>query len=359
MPELLKNYFNLDFVNRLAAACHKILPDFDSQRFTGDVLDAGWEPLELKQRMRHITHMLHRHLPADFSVQAEVLRKVAPAFSGLPALVFPDFVEVYGLEHPEISLPVLEELTQYSSAEFAVRPFFLRYPERMQAQHLAWAKHTSYHVRRLASEGMRPRLPWAMALPVYKKDPAPIFPVLELLKTDDSEYVRRSVANNLNDISKDHPLLVLETIEKWKGISTETDRIIKHASRTLLKKGHNSALGVFGFNPEARVAVTQLQAHTPLAIGDTLTFSFAVTLQESSAQPLRIEYAVWFVKSGGKTSRKIFQVKEAVFVPGKTILFSKKHRFTDFTTRKHYPGTHLLEIVVNGSSHAQVEVELR
>ena len=165
-------------------------------------------------------------------------------------MVFLDFVEVFGLDDYEASIPALEYFTQYMSAEFAVRPFIVKYPKQMLAQMLVWSKHTNPDVRRLSSEGSRPRLPWGIALPALKKDPAPVLPILEELKLDPSESVRRSVANNLNDIAKDHPEVTLQVLHSWQALDREEiAAITRHALRTLLKDGHPQALELLGYPP--------------------------------------------------------------------------------------------------------------
>lgn len=360
MAEPLKNLYSRELLTQLANGIKQEFPDFNKKEFLSHVFDKQWEQRELKQRMRHITQCMHQFLPVTYAAQVKILKKMAPSFSGFVAILFPDFVEVYGLEHPDISIPALELFTQYSSSEFAVRPFILKYQKRMIEQHLLWAKHKNHHVRRLASEGIRPRLPWAMALPPFKKNPAAIFPVLELLKNDPSEYVRRSVANNLNDISKDHPDKVLAIVKVWKGVSKETDWILKHASRGLLKKGHVEALSSFGINHKAKAEVKNVQlSKTKLTIGDAFHFAFKVKLTDKKAHNLRLEYKIYFVKSNGKTSPKIFQIGTYMAKPGETIEISRTHRFANLTTRKHFPGKHTLSIVVNGKEYAQSDFILK
>ncbi|MBZ0310407.1 MAG: DNA alkylation repair protein, partial [Anaerolineae bacterium] len=249
MPELLKNMYNLQVIAAFASAVKAEYPPLDENDFVAAVMDDGWEGRELKQRMRHLSITLRAFLPDDYRAALEILRRAAPCLEGFVTMTFPDFVELYGLEDWEVSLPALEQFTQQSSAEYAVRPFILREPERMMQQMKAWAQHKSPHVRRLASEGCRPRLPWAMALPIFKRDPAPILPILELLKNDESEYVRRSVSNNLNDISKDNPQVVIETVRRWQqDDSPEMQKLIHHALRTLVKAGHPDALALLGAN---------------------------------------------------------------------------------------------------------------
>lgn len=360
MAEPLKNLYTPQLLQNLAQLLHNQYKPFNPKKFMQTVFDAEWPNRELKQRMRHITHSLHQHLPVSYAQQIEILSPIAHQFTGFVAILFSDFVEVYGLDDPDISIPALEHFTQYSSSEFAVRPFILKYEKRMVKQHLKWAKHSNHHVRRLASEGIRPRLPWAMALPAFKKDPSSILPILELLKHDDSEYVRRSVANNLNDISKDHPKVVLDIVNKWKGLSPETDRIVKHASRGLLKQGHTEALQAFGLNHKIKTSVSEVSlSKKNIRINDKLEFEFSVTLTEKKAQAVRLEYRIYFMKANGKPSGKIFQVGTYSLQPNQTIDIKRSHAFADLTTRKHYPGAHRLAVVVNGSETSDCTFTLK
>ena len=206
MAEKLKDaFFTRATLTRLADAIAQADARFDRSQFLSLVFDAEWEAKELKARLRHAAVCLGRVLPPSYAQALKILRQVAPHSSGFDGLIFPEFVEVYGLDEWERSLPALEFFTRFGSSEFAVRPFLHRDPARVMQYVMKWADSDNHHVRRLASEGCRPRLPWAMALPKFKADPSPLFPVLEKLKDDESDYVRKSVANNLNDISKDHP----------------------------------------------------------------------------------------------------------------------------------------------------------
>jgi len=300
---------------------------------------------------------LHKFLPGDYRQQLATLVKVAPQFSGLPAMVLPDFVAEYGLDDFDVSVAALELFTQYSSSEFAVRPFIVRHGERMLTQMIRWTQHPNEHVRRLASEGSRPRLPWAMALPQFKRDPKPLLPLLEALRADPSEYVRRSVANNLNDIAKDHPDLVLEIGRRWLGTSAATDRLVQHASRTLLKRGDQRALKLFGHHDQVAVAVTAFKlAAKEIPIGTDLAFTFA--LRAAADMSARIEYAVDFVKSAGRNGRKVFQVGVKKLTATAPLVIARKHRFRDFTTRKHYAGKHTITVLVNGVARGKAVVRL-
>jgi 3-methyladenine DNA glycosylase AlkC len=360
MAEPLKTMYNKQFIAELSSKLQRVYPAFDGKRFAWHVFDSAWERRELKDRIHHITESLHAELPSGYPEALEVLCAIAPECKGFPYLIFPDFVEFYGLlpEHEVLSLQALELFTQYSSAEFAIRPFIKRSPERTMVQMLAWARHHNHHVRRLASEGSRPRLPWAMALPEFKRNPAPILPILELLKADESDYVRRSVANNLNDIAKDHPSLVLEIAERWNGHSPHTDWIVRHGCRTLFKKGNAQALALVGVSAINAAQVQSFQALQPqLGIGETLNYTFELVVAKGEARHTRVDLAVDYVKANGSTSKKVFKLLEKPLESG-TYAMRRTLRFQDFTTRKHYPGQHRLTLIINGVEAAETYVLL-
>ncbi len=353
----LKALYNQAFIQELASGIAAASPGFDTADFERRVFDAEWEARELKQRMRHITQTMHATIPGDYKAQIKVLNKVAPTIKdGLLGMVFPDFIQQYGLDDYETSVQAMELFTQYSTAEFAVRPFIEKYP-KMMTQMLAWADHPNEHVRRLSSEGCRPRLPWGMALKAFKKDPAPILPILEKLKADDALYVRKSVANNLNDIVKDNPEIVLETAERWlKTGHPNTQWIVKHGTRTLLKRGDKRALALFGLADASGLKISDLSfTKDELTIGEHFHFSF--TLHVDKPRTVRIEYGIYFVKANGSQSRKVFQLSEKGFDKGEHT-FKRKQDFRNLTTRKHYAGTHRLVIIVNGEEMMGREFEL-
>lgn len=359
MPSALKDLYTPELIRSLADALKGVHPTFNVQRFVKSVLNDSWPSLELKQRMRHITECTHGALALPYPAAVSLLRKIAPKFNGFIAMFFPDFVEVYGESDYKLSLEALHDFTRYSSSEFAIRPFIIRHEKETMKVLLNWAKDKNENVRRLASEGCRPRLPWAMALPSFKKDPSLILPVLELLKDDPSEYVRRSVANNLNDISKDHPALVLKIAKQWKGESVNTDKIIRHACRTLLKQGNAEALRIFGFMDAGGFSVHALKAEKKkILIGEKLGFSFRLQNDSKKEKKARIEYAVHFVKANGSANPKVFKVSEALLRGGEGMEYSRSHRFQDFTTRKHYPGKHKIDVRINGIVLAEVEFML-
>lgn len=353
--------FSRELVERFASDIKSVEKDFPVDPFLALVFDAHWEALELKQRVRHISLCLRKMLPADYRKALDILVKVAKAHTAkygekmsFEYTFLPDFVEIHGVEDPDASLPALEVMTRWSSAEFAVRPFLLRYPERMYAQMLEWSRHKSPLVRRLSSEGIRPRLPWGMGVPALKRDPSPVLPILENLKHDPAETVRRSVANNLNDISKDHPELVLGIAARWLGHSPETDWIVRHASRGLLKKGNSAALAHFGFQSEIEgIEIREFRHDAIVRIGERLDFSFEVVNRSTEQAAIRLEYGIDYQTVSGKTSVKVFKIKELKLGGGQTDRISKYQRFQDFTTRKHFSGAHVLRIIVNGKAMAE------
>ncbi|MFD0959097.1 DNA alkylation repair protein [Paenibacillus chungangensis] len=349
MAETFAGRYTEHFLRQFALRVKGSYAAFDEERFMRLVQDENWEQKQLKQRIRHISVALRAILPKAYREAVDVLDDIAPQCTGIEYLFFPDFVEVFGLDDWEASITALERFTPYSTSEFAVRSFILSDPDRMMSQMLEWTSHPDHHVRRLASEGCRPRLPWGIALHPFKADPSPILPILERLKTDDSEYVRKSVANNLNDISKDHPEVVKGIARSWHGKHAGTDWIVKHGCRGLLRKADPDVLSLFGFPDKPDVTVTELALGEPsVEIGETLNFTFTIrSTNISGPQRLRIEYGIDFVKANGKTSRKLFKVAERD-IGSAELQYARAHSFKDLTTRKHYPGKHRLTIVING-----------
>lgn len=363
----IKDQFNEQTVGALAdavqAACAEQTSSvaFDREEFLARVFDADWPDRELKQRIRHITVVLHDLLPRDYRAALHILRRVMPRLEGIVAWVVTDYVEVYGLGDWEASIAALEEFTARMSAEFAIRPFIVRYPERTMAQMLAWTQHESPDVRRLASEGCRPRLPWGIRLPALQADPSPILPILELLKLDPSESVRRSVANNLNDIAKDNPDVVLDLLRGWQaGASDEVLWITRHALRTLVKQGHPAALALLGYGGAEQIAVHNLAVRPQsIHIGDTITLSFEIESRASKPLNLMIDYTVYHRRADGKLSPKVFKLTKKVIEPGQVLPIEKRHSFARVTTRKYYAGTHAIEPKINGKRFGRAAFVLR
>ncbi|MEK3878832.1 hypothetical protein [Paenibacillus sp. FSL M7-0420] len=359
MAEPLKAMYNQEFLHSLGMKIKAVYGSFEPDRFMAEAMKEPWEELELKARMRRITETLGSCLPPAYEEALKILYAIDKDCVGFPYLIFPDFVEVYGGsgEHWELSMEALERFTQRSSAEFAVRPFLLRDPQAMMDQMLIWAEHPGEHVRRLASEGCRPRLPWGQALPVFKRDPSPLLPLLEKLKADPSLYVRKSVANNLNDIAKDHPDIVIATARRWLGSNANTNWIVRHGCRSLIRKADPEIMELFGYAPEESgtplVSSAVLTADPAvLRIGEHCELQYALTIREGGPVRIRIEYGINFVKAGGKTSRKLFLLSDKTVPGGTRLSGTRTHRWANLTTRKHYPGEHSIVLLVNGRAVA-------
>ena len=345
---LKEQFLQRPFFERLAAGIAGAWPGFDKDRFLALVYDDRWPGLALKARMRHAAEALGQTLPGDFREALGILLAVEHRFDGFDHLLFADFVERFGVDDCDASLPALEILTR-TSAEFAVRPFIRRCPERTFAQMLAWTSHPDEHVRRLSSEGCRPRLPWGTALEALKADPSPILPILERLKDDPSESVRRSVANNLGDIAKDHPDLAVAIGARWIAESKSRVPLVKHALRDLLKKGHRNALALFGLSGGPalrleRVAVTPKR----VPLGGSATLCIAGRSTATRRQRLRLEYALTYARPGGRTARKVFQIGEFDLAPAGSLDITRKLDFADRSIRKHHAGPHVVTLVING-----------
>lgn len=363
MPEPLKHRYNKTLISSLAQAITTRYPGFDGSAFEWSVFAKGWENKELKQRMRHIAQCLHQHLPTDYETAINILKPVSENFSGFEYMFFQDYVECFGLGDFETSISALEHFTKYASSEFAVRAFILQDEKRMMKQMNIWANSDNHHVRRLASEGCRPRLPWAIALPAFKNDPRPILPVLKKLMKDESEYVRRSVANNLNDISKDNPDIVLDWAKQWlsdksnKQSSKQTNKLIKHACRTLLKQGDQRILALFDYAKAKHIKIDEFKVQHKVKIGEELTFSCYLKTDNKKLGKCRIEFSIDFVKANGKLNPKVFKISEFDY-NNKEKRISKKFSFKKITTRRYYVGTHKLSIIINGDNRASKSFEL-
>ncbi|WP_072682747.1 DNA alkylation repair protein [Arcobacter sp. LA11] len=351
MAEQLKELFSKDFVEFISIKIKEYYSTFDEKNFQKKIFNKNWKNLELKERMRFIVLNLNDFIPIPYIEQLEVLKKVKKDLEykdsmALQSMVFQDFVEVFGLDDYENSIKALEVFTIKSSSEFAIRQFILKYQDKTMTQMKTWTKDKNEHIRRLASEGCRPRLPWAIALPKYKKDPTVVLEILELLKNDKSEYVRKSVANNLNDIAKDNPHLVIEFVAKNLGKTKNLDWICKHASRTLLKRGDKDILKLFDYGSVEHIRVNDFKLDTKVHIGDSFKFCFALK-SEIPLGNLRVEYAIYYLKSNGTYSKKVFMISQNE-IKEKKKSFIKKQSFKNMTTRKHYKGEHFISLVLNG-----------
>ncbi|MBC8407083.1 MAG: DNA alkylation repair protein [Planctomycetes bacterium] len=335
----------------------------------------GIDELELKARVMHIMAALREVLPADYAdallklmgalphgtTQAQVSGSPdylpTPAgLRGFAAWAVIDFVGEYGLKEPELSLRALPEMTSYFSAEFAVRPFLIHH-EKLALRHMKkWASHKNEHVRRLASEGSRPILPWGIRLPSLLAEPEKVLPILQQLPNDPSNYVRRSVANHMNDISKNHPQWMIAQLKKWGGTELPW---IRHGLRTLVKSGHAEVWPLLGYAPDLKVKVVRFEVKPKqIRVGEEITVIAEFELQQSTEAPVVVDYGLHLVRANGSRSLKVFKWKNTTLSPKVSTSFKKRHSFKPVTTRKYYPGTHQLDVQINGRVLARVEFDL-
>jgi len=373
MPEAFKNVFNSSMVRGMAVHFKQHWPAFDDKRFVRTAIK-NLQTLELKARSLQITQAMIQYLPDDYQHAGEVmLASLYPVdggdiadlgvekegIGGWAMMPMTHYVALQGQNDFVLSMNLLKEMTQRFSAEFDIRFFLLAAQDETMAILHTWANDENYHVRRLVSEGTRPRLPWAMRLPLFVENPAPVIALLEKLKDDPEEYVRRSVANNLNDIAKDHPDVVAGIAARWmKDADKNRTRLVRHACRSLLKAGHKKTLKVLGFGPP-KIHKVSLQMLTPkVTFGDKLQFELFLTSRAKHAQPLMVDYVVHHQKANGSTSPKVFKWRSATLEPGAILNGIKNHAIKKITTRAYYPGTHKVEIMVNGVSVAIADFQL-
>lgn len=367
MPEPFKNLYNKKFYDNFLRILTMVKPDLDTELFYKHLWGEDWEKRELKERMRQTTVALYKVLGDDYQKNVSliitliaVLRSNGYPNGGLEFIFLPDFLELYGIEDLETSILAIEEVTTFISCEFAVRPFIVKYGQEMIDQMFKWAHHEDLWVRRLATEGCRPRLPWAIALPDLKKDPNPIKPILDQLKNDDSLDVRRSVANNINDISKDNPEWVIELIGDWLGRNSDLDWVCKHGARTLLKAGNGQILKLFGYGDPAVLEFENFSLESKeVSIGGDVHFNFSIKNCSDTDQLLRLEYATYYLKSRGVHSRKVFKISERNIEAGGVLKISRKQHFREVTTRKLYPGEHKIAVIINGEEQESLVFNLK
>jgi len=361
MPELMKDGLGAEAVGRIAGSLARTVPGFPVEEFTTQAMDGILE-LELKDRVRHLVAVLHDFLPRDFSETATVLTRLKDNWiagdpddklRGFAAWPVIDYIGEHGLSHPDEALCALHELTAFFSAEFAIRPFIINHPDTTFRYLHEWTTDPDANVRRLVSEGSRPRLPWGQQLPAVIEDPSKSLALLEKLKDDPSEFVRRSVANHLNDISKDHPDRVIATCLRWqKGAGPERDWIIRHATRTLVKVGHPGVFVLLGFTDQPRLVCESLTLKNPaVRLGESLEFRLILKSAAKKDQKVVVDYAIHHLKANGKTSPKVFKLRTLEIPAGETVEIVKRHPIRPISTRKYYPGEHAIEILVNGKSY--------
>ncbi|WP_291844894.1 hypothetical protein [Maricaulis sp.] len=373
MPEPLKNFFSPTVIAHIGDHIQRNWPAFDRTQFI-HLAQAGLDDLELKQRANQIRDALDACLPPRFEQRVGIIlaslhpeedvdlattRMDERGIRGWAIMPLSDLVGRDGHTDLDLALEAQRQLTGRFSSEFGIRHLILADPKRAIATITGWTRDPNYHVRRLASEGTRPRLPWAMQLPGFIADPTPTLPILEALRDDPSEYVRRSVANHINDIAKDHPDLAADLARTWmRDANGPRRKLLRHACRSLIKAGHPVALEIFGYRPAA-LGEPDLRVLTP-----TLPFpgvlEFAATLRSDSAQDqlLAIDYVLHFQKANGRTAPKVFKLKSVTLPAGGQVSLERRHPIRPITTRRYYPGLQGLSLQINGAPHGHAAFEL-
>ena len=362
--------YNPQKIEMIAKEIKEVYPSFEADKFSTETLDT-FPTLELKERIYHIRDMLHKYLPNDYQEAVDILLQALPAeldpsksdddFGDFIYAPYSEYVTAYGCseEHLNFSLQTLRKITKRFSVEFAIRDFINNYPTQTLAMLETCAKSHNYHERRLASEGLRIKLPWAKKLTIDYREP---LRHLELLYTDSTRYVTRSVANHLNDIAKIDASLVIETLKRWKKSKKqepkEMDFIISHALRTLVKQGNSKALEMLGYvqNPAIELKAVSLRSDS-VQVGEALEFEVSIVALDDVK--LMVDYIVHFQTKAGKLSPKVHKLKKIALKEGESVVLKKKHPFrANMTTRTLYIGEHLLEVQINGSIVCREKFEL-
>jgi 3-methyladenine DNA glycosylase AlkC len=374
MAEAFKEWIGIELVRTMAKHLRRVHEGFPRERFV-KLASTGLAELELKARVLHVADALAATLPSSFAQAAKILErslapprsdadlsKLVPCDAGLAGwAVWPmtDYVARYGIKHAKRALRCLHALTQRNTAEYAIRPFLIEHRELTMATLHEWLDDESPHVRRLVSEGTRPRLPWGIQLRHLVADPTPAFPFLQQLQDDESEYVRRSVANHLNDIAKDHPGHVADWLERSLPDANDQRRsMLRHASRTLIKRADQRVLKAWGMANPLRGDATFSVSPTKVLQGDAATLSVVLQSRAKKSQVLMVDYVVHHVKKGGVTSAKTWKGWQLTLHPGECRELQKKHSLKIVTTRRDYPGRHAVDLMINGKVVASAWFDL-
>ncbi|MGI4846792.1 MAG: DNA alkylation repair protein [Janthinobacterium lividum] len=348
IPAALKEIFNQARIVHIASQMRAVHGSFDQPRFIALASEA-LDGKGIMQRLRHLAVCLHATLEMDFQQALPLLRLLAPRIEhGFASMILPEYVALFGLDEFDTAMEALAFFTGFGSSEFAVRHFLQRDQARALAIMERWSKHDDAHVRRLASEGSRPRLPWSFQLKALMADPSGTAAILENLRADESLYVRKSVANHLNDISKDNAHLVLKRLASWDLNQRHSAWIARHALRTLIKKGNADALALVGVTGAAAVELEGFSVSPAvIELGQRIVIEAVLVSTSAQAQKLEVDYAVLYARKSGQ-ARKVFKFKQMMLKPQERRVMAISQTIRDFSTRKHHPGHHRIELLVNG-----------
>lgn len=349
--ELWKDKIDRRSIEVMARELSRVFKNFDQEKFISNLVNEHFLGLELKERIQTVAESMHDFLPKKYSKAVAILVKAAPRVKMFENWILTTYVELYGLDDFDTSIAALEELTKYGTGEFAIRPFIIRHTDRTMKIFHQWAEHPNEHIRRLAAEGSRPRGVWVAHIVCFKKNPAPVLKLLEKMKADQSLYVRKAVANNLNDISRDNPDAFIRTVRKWKkDKNILTDWIIKHGCRSLLKAGNPDVLSILGFTASPKIKFRNLKlVSEQLAVGDQLEASFEILSQVKKSQKLAIDYRIYFRNKSGGQNSKLFKFVEKTVESGQVVKCLLRHKLKKLSTRNLYSGSHRLEVIINGN----------
>jgi len=371
--EPFKEVFHREAIQCLGRVLGRQDAAFDAKCFEALALK-NLAVLELKQRCDQIYRALCTSLPQDFPRAAKVIQaslhpacdgnaqRLGVTEEGIQGWMIMPLAEYAGREcggHWPLGLELLKEMTMRFTSEFGIRHLWRERPQEVMAVVATWTAHENEHVRRLVSEGARPRLPWGMQLPAFIADPRATLPLLEALRDDPSPYVRKSVANHLNDIARDHPQVALEVARHWHAYAPqERQRLLRHAMRNLLKQGHPQVLALYELSTPRLKQASLLLGAREVATGGSLPFSLHLQSNAKAPQSLRLDYVLHHQKANGRLTPKVFRWKDLTLPAGSEILLEKTHSFRPITTRVYHPGLHRLEIKINGAIVAAADFTL-
>ena len=356
---LLKDIFTKEMIDYLAQNIKTVYPDFKMNAFIHEVF-LGFDELSFSERAQHIALRLYDHLPKNYLVAIDIIEKsLGPVieeeelegydcFYVMPLGIY---VKEYGLDEFDRSMMALKEMTMRFSSEWPIRSFIQKDEKRVLDFLRIWAKDENCHIRRLVSEGTRPRLPWGMRLQKYVKDPSTVLKLLESLKNEPTRLVQRSIANSLNDIAKDHPSHVTDFLNRWKKEKVKDIHwIVSHACRSLIKEGNLEAMKLMGYKADVKIKELTLVLHQEqINLGETLEFTLCFELEEKSS--LIIDYILYFKKANGSLKAKVFKISSKSFAEGK-VKIRKKHLLKKITTRQYYEGVQAIALQINGKVYA-------
>lgn len=350
---------------RLHRAIRQAAPGADLTHLDDARLHLG--PLSLRERADLLRDALLDGVPGSYGALASVVRDAQEDTDGFTGwLIWPvtgavaeRAIQENTTRAFDDALTLLAELTGRLTAEFALRGLLRHDLDRALTTITGWTASDDADVRRLASEGTRPYLPWATRVPALMARPGVTTQILDGLYRDESEYVRRSVANHLNDLSRDHADLVVDTARRWLDApERNTAWVVRHGLRTLVKRGHPDALALLGFEPAELEVVGPQLGRSTVAFGGTVRFRARITNINSKPARLAIDYLIHHMKANGQQSAKVFKLTTRTLSPGETVELEREHSFRQITTRRYHPGAHGVELQINGVASGRADFTL-